>query len=499
MTVDEAGHRGPSEKDEREALLPLPLIDAQPARRSVFADGRPAEPWLQLGTVVSAALTLVALAIGWPLVLAAIIAALVHMRHGPAAVFQSLAAIVVIKFLNDAIYDFPPMFGLLAWAALLLAAVRSIGWLKAPALKVLIPLWVFVLVVAALTPIASADPTVSWFKLLSFLIGATSVIVIALAMPAVKARLLGAWLPSVVLAVALVSVLTFPFPAVSYRTAPNLFQGVMNHSQALAAVLAPLLALLSSRWLFHRKSFRKAEAAALLVTAALVIATNARTAVIAVALGIGSTMLLGLFRDRRNRSQSVGALAVATIVGALAIAVIMTNGAVRSAVVDFAFKGSHESTVEDAFMASRGVGIEGQWQNFLESPLIGNGFGVYPEGWTISKPVTVFGLPISAPVEKGFLPTAVLEEVGIVGAMVFLALLVALVRRVLSTGNLVWTAVLMTCLFVNIGEAVFFSIGGLGLYLWLWIGLAMRGSHSPPQVGGPEQRYAAPKFGNLLS
>jgi len=38
----------------------------------------------------------------------------------------------------------------------------------------------------------------------------------------------------------------------------------------------------------------------------------------------------------------------------------------------------------------------------------------------------------------------------------------------------------MTCVLVNIGEAVIFSMGGLGLMFWLWLGLAMRGTHPLP-------------------
>ena len=36
-----------------------------------------------------------------------------------------------------------------------------------------------------------------------------------------------------------------------------------------------------------------------------------------------------------------------------------------------------------------------------------------------------------------------------------------------------WVAMFFGCLFVNVGEAVFFSIGGLGLHFWLLIGLAV--------------------------
>lgn len=126
-----------------------------------------------------------------------------------------------------------------------------------------------------------------------------------------------------------------------------------------------------------------------------------------------------------------------------------------------------------------------QWQNFVEHPLTGTGFGVNPAGDFVEAPVTFLGIPISAPVEKGFLPTAVLEEVGIPGALAFLALLGALVRQAYRAGDSVWLAVLLTCLFVNLGEAVFFSMGGLGLLFWIWIGLAVRAV--APSPGAPSR------------
>jgi len=66
---------------------------------------------------------------------------------------------------------------------------------------------------------------------------------------------------------------------------------------------------------------------------------------------------------------------------------LLTNASVRTSVAEFVFKQSEQTSVEEAFRSSRGAGIELQWQNFLKEPLVGHGFGVYPEGWTISKPV----------------------------------------------------------------------------------------------------------------
>src|SRR5262249_33043058 len=84
----------------------------------------------------------------------------------------------------------------------------------------------------------------------------------------------------------------------------------------------------------------------------------------------------------------------------------------------------------------------------------------------------VTGLPLSAPVEKGFLPTAVLEETGIFGAIFFALFLFSAMRLVVRRGDIVLAWIFFTCLFVNVGEMIFFSAGGLGLYIWLLMGWA---------------------------
>jgi len=86
---------------------------------------------------------------------------------------------------------------------------------------VLLPVWIFTLVVAVLSPIASSDPTVSWFKLFSFALGATAVLATTLALSTESAQRLGGWLPSVVVSIVLVSIPTLPFAGISYRVAPT--------------------------------------------------------------------------------------------------------------------------------------------------------------------------------------------------------------------------------------------------------------------------------------
>lgn len=425
-------------------------------------------------------MALLVLAVGAPAMLLAMIVALVYALLGPRQAIQALAAMVVLKYLNSAVYSFPPLFGMLAWLVLLFVAIRALPMLRARSMFVLGPLWLFVLIAAGLAAFSSSNPTVSLMKLASFTVGTTGVIAAAMALQAKEAHFLRAWLPTVVLAVAAVSLLTVPFPAISQRVYSGSFQGIFNHPQSFGTFLAPLVTLLVVRFLLRRRDWHWPDSAALVFTGIILLSTGTRTAAIAVLVGVLGSMFLGVFHKRTGRKEALRGWLIATGIGAVALTVVLAHGGLRSAASDFIFKRDQDASLDEAFMASRGAGIESQWSNFLSQPLTGHGFGVFPGGYASSKIVTFMGLPISAPVEKGFLPTAVLEEVGVVGALLFLVLIGGLVRQAYLTGDQVWTAVLLTCLFVNLGEAVFFSVGGIGLIFWLWMGLAIRGTSPLP-------------------
>lgn len=108
------------------------------------------------------------------------------------------------------------------------------------------------------------------------------------------------------------------------------------------------------------------------------------------------------------------------------------------------------------------------------------GFGVYEFGvfGGEERVVRVFGIPLSAPAEKGFAFTAVLEETGIFGALLFYSLLLGMIRVAFKDPAPETAALMLGAVFVNFGEAVIFSPGGLGLYVWIVIGLALAQSRT---------------------
>jgi hypothetical protein len=98
---------------------------------------------------------------------------------------------------------------------------------------------------------------------------------------------------------------------------------------------------------------------------------------------------------------------------------------------------------------------------------------VYPNGEFGSGVTYFYGIPISAPVEKGFLPTAILQEGGVLGGGLLTLIIALLSRRAWRNTDLRWRAMFVACLAINAGECVFMSPGGIGMFDWLLLGLAM--------------------------
>ena len=93
----------------------------------------------------------------------------------------------------------------------------------------------------------------------------------------------------------------------------------------------------------------------------------------------------------------------------------------------------------------------------------GIGFGLAADTSTMEvQRMPFLDLPTSASVEKGVMPLAVLEELGLPGFLAVAAWLVMLLRRS-ARGGLIATAVFCTAVLTNMGEAMLFSPGGMGL------------------------------------
>ena len=176
------------------------------------------------------------------------------------------------------------------------------------------------------------------------------------------------------------------------------------------------------------------------------------------------------FRMRLNVSRvAISAAAVCLVLLAVAYDAV-SSGVLAKSVVAFFNKGqSSESVALDTeqILKSRKGLIEFSWNNFRENPIHGIGFQVAKNDFFIRN-ATLF----SAPAEKGFLPTAILEEGGILGASSFLILLAALFADCMRDRNVPAIVAFLGFLISNFGEVSIFSPGGSGAFGWIMVGAA---------------------------
>jgi hypothetical protein len=240
--------------------------------------------------------------------------------------------------------------------------------------------------------------------------------------------------------------------------------------------MAPFAAWAITGALLMRRRSTRLELWIGLLIGALIILSKARTAGFGAAAGVLVVMVSRVVGRRRQGQAELGRPLLITGLACGVLAVLaVTTGQVSKIVTDYAYKGSlgKAQSVDEAFYASRGGGALAQWESFLQKPLFGNGFGVYPDG-RFPSGVTYFdGIPISAPVEKGFLPTAILQEGGALGGGLLILVIALLSRRAWRNTDLRWRAMFVACLAINAGEYVLMSPGGIGMFDWLFLSLAM--------------------------
>jgi len=332
--------------------------------------------------------------------------------------------------------------------------------------------FVFVVFIGSLG--ASYDQEVSVLKLLLFFAGSFGILA-TFHQASDRHRDVRRWLGVLSATVAILS-LPLLFSDIGYLQNGRGFQGILNHSQAFGVFLAIAVVYLCNEVLVrHQRSMFLA--AGLLSALVSLPATQSRTGVGALVSGFLLTCLLSALINRQGlRSVSRGLLSPKSVlaVHAALLALMFSFGDVRQAIEDFLFKQSQESSLSNAFYESRGFMAERSFANISSHPFWGIGFGISSNPGALEvRRDPLLSLPIGAPVEKGLLPLAVLEETGVIGFLFFLMLLAALLVPGALQGRFgpLWIA--CTCLAVNIGESIFLSFGAMGLYQWLILGYAV--------------------------
>lgn len=394
---------------------------------------------------------------------------------GPVQAVQALMVATLVAYGNPHIIKPTALEGVLLRLVLIAAVLRLVPTMRVSDLRLVWPVWLFSAAEAFSSMQESQAVLISLMKVAEFFCGVTAVLIAYNHVRPSQLAGLHRWMITLGLTVIGISGLLLLRPEIALGGDGGL-EGLLNQPQALGIFMAPFAAwALAGVLLMRRRSTRLELWIALFVTA-LIILSKARTAGFGAGAGVLLVIMSRTLGRRRADQARLGRPILITGLACSVLAVLaVTTGQVAKIATDFAYKGSagKAQNLNQAFYESRGGGALGEWSDFLQKPLLGNGFGVYPDG-QFPAGVTYFdGLPISAPIEKGFLPTAILQEGGVLGGGL-LALVIALLwRRAWRTTDLRWRAMFVACLAINAGECVFMSPGGIGMFDWLLVGLAM--------------------------
>lgn len=286
------------------------------------------------------------------------------------------------------------------------------------------------------------------------------------------------------------SIALLPFPTIStlrteefflrygYIPEGSLFTGMTVHSQALGPIVSIFSTFLLADMLFSLKRGDKLYILLLLLCPILIYKTGSRTAMGTYVAGMFFVTLL--FMQARGlgaqwKNKAMGTLLCLGIVGGIAF---MATPQLRQSAINFIYKVRVGDVAEekkgfDQLVRTRQGLIDNAMANFKESPLIGNGFQVSKQlkeqdrsSWTEY---------LSAPIEKGVWITAVLEEGGVFGFILFVIFLLCAFGKLLARRAVIGVSLFFVFVVSNLGEFTIFSMSGDGGLFWAmtFMGLAI--------------------------
>ena len=404
---------------------------------------------------------------------------------GRAQVIQSLAILWFFSFIGPAITEDPSAAHLLRYVTIGGAAVSLLlqnykdNSYKSVSLPVFATLFLSVFIVVhsmsfSLMVDVSILKAISWLTVVGVLLSAwTSLDYLERAR--LEMQLFGG------LAVLMLMCLPLVFMEIGYIRNGYAFQGISGSSQSWGLIMAILGSWLIGR-LFERVKYRWFEIILLVLSLILLVMSATRTAGLALFLAAFGSLIIFAF-TRVSLLSFIRTLAVVSAIS------MVSWFSFSDQLTTFMYKKDSVSNVLEIGEVSRGVLVFPMIKNISENPMTGIGFGVASRpSMRYSRRDSLFGLPISSPVEKGVTPIAALEELGLPGLLLVLLWTWIMIRRSFRSGFAPFV-VLSTVMFTNLGEASMFSAGGMGLLLLIALAWAVTGDgYSPSGFAFKEHR-----------
>jgi hypothetical protein len=263
------------------------------------------------------------------------------------------------------------------------------------------------------------------------------------------------------------------------------FQGLTTHAQPFGCMMAVYAAFI---WMLviTRRKVRVGLIFIGLMATAYVYLSQARIGGLTLVSGLFAGVVVSPLIPRLNRLLDIPRLRFDRVAGmalVLGFAVLASGGLLIAKVTQYVMKygAADDATVADlgdALYRARGGVVERMLESISRKPFTGIGFGVPTEGGLYTPIVydPIFNLPIMATVEKGVMPVAVIEELGMpLGVLVYLWFGVLFILA--AKGGAVSLAIFSATIAVNFAEAMFFSPGGAGLFFLVIASMAVTATY----------------------
>ncbi len=401
--------------------------------------------------------------------------------RGPDQAVEGLLLALLLVFLNPELSGGRRVAVIARWGIIGEAAIRvAFAWWRYPRRW---PSWTgFLLAFVFYTVLSSIF--VSWLPIVSLTKVLTYTVIVLIAYLGVKLKGRD-WQQTLTTFGVVILLLSLPLVVMPLGYVRNgyEFQGILNHPQAYGVIMSILMAAALGRWLFGPgKKLKFWQLVILLLMGATIVLSGARTGYFALFLALIVTLPLA-----REARMSFVRLAFNPITYFWLAGVIAYLGIVQpvrefqkvifereiSAYAPYALPINPRASAFAHLFASRINLISLSWNNFLHSPILGNGFGLPSVRVGQDAVTTIGGLPVSIPYQKGFIGTAVLEEVGVIGLLLLLALIFSQYWSIYKSRNAGALLLFFTVIFVNMGEYIYFASGGIGLLAHIAVAVAL--------------------------
>lgn len=339
------------------------------------------------------------------------------------------------------------------------------------------PLFLFCLVAVLLALVDNYFLIISISKLISFALG---VLCVFLGVEVMRGRAhdLNTWFLSLVIFVALIGLVAW-LAGIGFNSktelefSTGLFNGPFYHPQTLGPAATLIIVWLAFFRTLTKHKMRDWVVLLIPVFLAFAYFSSSRTSLAALATSAGIVLLMALVMNQEMRRQLRPVLRYGALAGlALFVSAIVLETARPGSVVDSSIE--FITKAEDADVSqltaeqvtySRQALVSMMVANIEKDPWTGIGFG------TSTRPGFGSGGSIlgSTTTEKGFLPVAIVEETGFIGAFFFAVFVFSVFAYLLRTENLPGLAGFAALIGINFGEMNFFSFGGQGGFFWMWV------------------------------